>query len=300
MSITTGALTQMLANQLSTQEGSISQLQTQIATGKQLNLPSDNPSAVTQVLALSSQASQLSSWQANASTASSWLNTASSTANEVLQEMQSAQTLLLQAANQGVQNSSSYQALGRQLQGVVSNLLTLSNTQFEGRAIFSGTSASLQAYDSSGNYLGNSDVPTVVVGPGQGVGETVGLSVPGTSMFGAGASNVFATLTAAANALLSGTPTSAQISTSLTALGANISAAQQSSATLGTSALRVNDVSSALATQIANIQANQANLQDVNVTSVTTQLNEEMTNYQAALWAASRAIPETLQQFIAP
>ena len=300
MSITTGALTQMLANQLSVQEGSISRLQTQIATGQQLNSPSDNPTAVTQVLALSSQASQLTSWQSNAATATSWLNAASSTANEVLQAMQSASTLLLQASNQGVQNSSSYQAIGRQLQGVVSNLLDLSNTQFEDRAMFAGTSASMVAYDSSGNYLGNGDPPTIVVGPGSGVGQTTVLSVPGTSLFGAGASSVFNVLSTVASALLSGTPTSPQISSAISGLNSNISAAEQQSAVLGSSSLAVTAASSAITTQLADVQANQANLQDLNVTTATTQLNEEMTNYQAALWAASRAIPETLQQFIAP
>ncbi len=298
MSITTDALTQMLANQLSNQENNLSQLQTQIATGKQLNRPSDNPTAVTQVMALSSQASQMMSWQSNLSMATSWLNAVSSTSNDVMQAMQSAETLLLQAANQGVQNPSSYQAMGKQLQGIVANLVDLSNTQFDGRAMFAGTSASMQAYDSSGNFLGNNDVPTVVIGPGQGSGQTVGLSVPGTSLFGVGTSNVFNVLTTVANALLSGTPTSSQISSALNGIKSNISTAEQASAILGTSALTVNSVSSALTAQITSIQANQANLQDLNVTTATTQLNEDMTNYQAALWAASKAIPETLQQFI--
>ncbi len=298
MSITTDALTQMLANQLSNQENNLSQLQTQIATGKQLNRPSDNPTAVTQVMALSSQASQMMSWQSNLSMATSWLNAVSSTSNDVIQAMQSAETLLLQAANQGVQNPSSYQAMGKQLQGIVANLVDLSNTQFDGRAMFAGTSASMQAYDSSGNFLGNNDVPTVVIGPGQGSGQTVGLSVPGTSLFGVGTSNVFNVLTTVANALLSGTPTSSQISSALNGIKSNISTAEQASAILGTSALTVNSVSSALTAQITSIQANQANLQDLNVTTATTQLNEDMTNYQAALWAASKAIPETLQQFI--
>ena len=300
MSITTAALTQMLSNQLSSQENSISQLQTQLASGQQLNLPSDNPAAVTQVLGLSSQASQLTSWQSNAALASTWLSTATSTANDIIESMQSAHTLLLQAANQGAQNSTSYQAIGSQLRGVISNLLSLSNTQFEGRPLFGGTSASAQAYDSSGNYLGNTDVPTVVLGPGPGVGHTVGISVPGPSMFGAGASNVFASLTAVATALQTGAPTTAEISTALTALDANLAIAQQASAIMGTASEQVSGISTALTAQLSNVQANQANLLDINVASTTTQLNAEMANYQAALWAASRAIPETLQQFIAP
>jgi flagellar hook-associated protein 3 FlgL len=300
VTVSTLALAQTLTGQLSSQETSIAQLQQQLATGKALNQPSDNPAAVTQVLALSGQASQLTSWQTNADTASSWLGTANETANSALESMQSAQSLLLQSLNQGAQDPTTYEALGDQLQGVISNLLSLSNTQYEGRPIFAGTSASPQAYDTSGNYLGNGDVPTVVIGPGSGAGQTVGLSVPGTTIFGVGAANVFATLSAAVTALSSGAPTSANLSAALTALNANISTAQQASAILGDSSQQVASASSSLTTQIASVQSDQADLEDVNIATVTTQLDSEMTNYQAALWAASQAIPETLVKFVAP
>jgi flagellar hook-associated protein 3 FlgL len=298
MNISETALTSTLSSQLSAQQDSISQLEEQLSSGQSLNLPSDNPAAVTQVLALSSQASQITSWQSNASTASSWLATATSTANSALESMQSAQSLLLQAANQGANDPATYQAIGTQLQGVVSNLLALSNTQYEGRAIFAGTSASPQAYDASGNYLGNSDAPTVVIGQGAGSGQSVNMSVTGTTMFGTGASNVFATLQAAATALSSGTPTSAQISTAMTALSANTAAAQQASAILGSTSQEVSSTTATLTTQLASVQSNQANLEDVNVATATTQLDSEMTNYQAALWAASQSIPETLVKFL--
>jgi flagellar hook-associated protein 3 FlgL len=294
------ALAQTLTDQLSAQESSIAQLQQQLATGHVLNQPSDDPAAVTQVLSLSSQGSQLTSWQANAETATSWLGTANDTANSALNAMQSAQSLLLQSLNQGAQDPSTYEALGDQLQGVISNLVSLSNTQYEGRPIFGGTSASPQAYDASGNYLGNTDAPTVVIGPGSGSGQTVDLSVPGTSMFGVGAANVFATLSAAATALSSGAPTSTELSTALGALGTNIATAQQASAVLGDASQQVASVSSSLTAQIASVQSDQANLEDMNVATVTTQLDSETTNYQAALWAASQAIPETLVKFIAP
>ena len=68
----------------------------------------------------------------------------------------------------------------------------------------------------------------------------------------------------------------------------------------GTPRSRWRASSSSLTTQIASVQTDQADLQDVNIATVTTQLDSEMTNYQAALWAASQAIPETLVKFVAP
>jgi flagellar hook-associated protein 3 FlgL len=294
------AFTQTLINQLSSQSNSIAQLQEQIASGQALNQPSDNPAAVTQVLALSSQVGQLTSWQNNSDTATSWLSTANSTANSVLESLQTAQTLLLQASNEGAQDATTFQALGSQINGIVSNLTSLANTQFEGRAIFAGTSASPNAYDVAGNYLGNADTPTVVIGPGQGAGQTVALSVPGTALFGTGAANIFATLSTVATALLSGTPSATTISNAMTALSSNISTAQQASAVLGNSSEAVSNVTATLTNQITNVQASQANLEDVNIATATTQLQSETTNYQAALWAAAQALPETLMKFIVP
>jgi flagellar hook-associated protein 3 FlgL len=300
MTISDVALTQALTAQLSAQQTNIDQLEDQLSSGQALNLPSDDPSAVTQVLALSSQASQLTSWQSNASAATSWLGTANNAANSVLDTMQSAQTVLLQALNQGTQDSSTYQALGQQLQGVVSNLIALANTQYEGRAIFAGTSASPQAYDAAGNYLGNGDSPTVVIGPGSGSGQSVDLSVPGTAMFGSGASSVFTTLSAAATALLSGTPTTAQLTAAVDGLDTAISTAQQASEVLGNASQEAASATSSLTTQISSIQSSQAELEDVNVATTTTQLDTELSNYQAALWATSQAVPETLVKFISP
>lgn len=298
MFIASDAFIQTLTRELNQQTSNISDLQLQLATGQALNRASDNPAAVTQVLALSSQATQLTSWQNNVQTATSWLGIANSTANGILSTLQSARTLLLQAMNSGVQSSSTYQALGTQLQGVSNNLLSLSNTQYADRAIFAGTSASLQAYDGSGNYLGNADASTVVIGPGPGVGETVNLSVPGTALFGSGASNAFATLSGAVSALASGAPPPSSISNALTALDAVIAGAQQASAVLGQSSQMVTSAAASLATEIATIQSSRANLENVNVAGVTTQLTLETTDYQAALWATSKAVPETLVNFL--
>ena len=177
-------LSQAITQQLNQQELSIANLEEQVSSGRSLNKPSDNPAAVTQVLQLSSQASQLSNWQANAQTATSWLGMGNNALNSALNDMQSPRTLILQALNQGTQDATTYQAAAQQLQGINADLLSTANTQYEGRPIFAGTSASSQAYDASGNYLGNTDTPNVVIGSGPGAGQTAALSVPGPQSSG--------------------------------------------------------------------------------------------------------------------
>ena len=117
-------LSQAITQQLNQQEPSIANLEEQVSSGRSLNKPSDNPAAVTQVLQLSSQASQLSNWQANTQTATSWLGMGNDALNSALNDMQSARTLILQALNQGTQNATTYQAAAQQLQGINADLLS--------------------------------------------------------------------------------------------------------------------------------------------------------------------------------
>jgi flagellin-like hook-associated protein FlgL len=98
---------------------------------------------------------------------------------------------------------------------------------------------------------------------------------------------------------MTGTPTAAQISTAITALGGNIASAQQASVVLGNATQQSSMANASLTTQLSNVQANSANLKDVNIAQATSQLGLDTTSYQAALWAASQAIPETLMKFIA-
>ena len=63
------------------------------------------------------QASQLTNWQANTQTATSWLGMGNDAVNSVLDDMQSAQTLILQALNQGPKTPPTYQADRQQLPG---------------------------------------------------------------------------------------------------------------------------------------------------------------------------------------
>ncbi len=298
MALSSDALIATLSGQLTAQAANIAELQMQLGSGQVLTQPSDNPAAVTQVLALSSQAAQLTSWQSNVDLATSWLGVANGAANSALASMQSARSLLLQAINQGTQNATGYEALGTQLGGVAANLLSLANTQFAGRAVFAGTSASPEAYDASGTFLGTTQSPSVIVGPGAGAGQSLAVSVPGTALFGTGAANVFATLSSAVSALSSGAPSAASLSSALNALDSVIAGAQGASAVLGESSQRASSAAAALTTQIASVQASQASLENVNVATATTQLSLETTSYQAALWAASQAIPETLVKFL--
>lgn len=297
MRISDVAFTNTLVGQIGNQESAITALEGQLGSGRAITQPSDNPTGTVSALALQSQISQVGSWQSNLATASSWLGLANSTANSVVDSLQQARTLVLQAANQGAQSPATYSAIAQQISGIASNLVSLANTNYAGRPIFAGTSTAAAAYSGAGSsvaYQGNTSAPSLVVGAGQ----TLEQSVTGPTLFGAGSASAFQTLAKVGRDLSSGSPSSAALQSDLTALDANISQATSGAAVLGNLAEQASSLTTALASQSTSLQGELGTLVSVNVPQVATQLKSEMTTYQAALWAASQAVPPSLVQYL--
>ncbi|HUZ21472.1 MAG TPA: hypothetical protein VMU75_12950 [Acidimicrobiales bacterium] len=296
MRVADTTLTDTLAGQLNAQQGTIANLDAQLSSGVALQKPSDNPIAVVDTIGYERQISQLGATTSAASTASSWLGIANQTANSVLNNLQSVRTLVLQALNSGSQTAQSYSAIATQIQGQAQSLLGLANTTYAGTAIFSGTAGGSSAYTSAGTYQGNTTPFTIDLGNGQ----KVAASVPGTQLFGSSPSDVFTTLKQIVTDLggAPGGTTETNLQTDLNALNANITQATSASASLGEAAQQVQTVQSSASATSTQVQTILSNTRDVNVAQVTTQLQADLANYQAALYASSQAVPETLAAFL--
>lgn len=298
MRIADASFSQSLIDQIGDQQTVITGLQNQLASGQSITRPSDNPDGVVQALTLQSDVARTTAWQQNLNHATSWLGLANATANSVIQGLQQARTLILQAMNQGTQTASTETAIAEQLQGIAQNLTGLANTSFAGRPIFAGNANVQAAYDSAGNYLGDSNTPTVPVGAGPSPGTMLATSVTGPQLFGTGAASVFSTLATTVGHLTSGSPTMANLRADLSALDANMAQATGAAATLGNLSQQATGLQSATASQLTELQGQLGALVSVNVPKVATELQNDMTNYQAGLWAASKAVPPSLVEYL--
>jgi len=299
MRITDLSLTTQLSNSLQSQEQTINTLDNQLASGTTLLTPSSNPIAVSNVLGYQNQLSQINSQQANVTTAQSWLGLANSAATQTVSTMQQIRTILLQALNVGVNNSQTYNSMAQQIQGTTQQLLGLANTSYGQTQIFAGTALVNQAFSSSGTYNGNSTPFTVDVGSG----SPVAVSVPGDQLFGGGTSGVQSIFTTIKNIVtnLQAGPGSASYSglqADMTALNTNLSQAEIAADTIGESTQQVNAASTSNQNTSTELQTAISNLAAVNIANVSPTLQADMTSYQAALYAVSKAVPETLAQFI--
>lgn len=292
------SLSDSLTGQLEAQQSQITTLDQELSSGIALQNPASNPVAVTDTLAYQQQISQLQAVQNSASTASSMLGVANGAANSVINTLDSVHTLVLQALSSGSQNSQTYTSISEQIQGQIQSLLGLANTTYAGTPVFAGTAAGTQAYDSSGNYLGNNTAFTIQLGT-----QRVNATVPGTQLFGGGTTgtqNLFTTLQNIVTDLANGPSATAQtnLSNDLNDLNANVTQAQTAAATLGEASQEVAAVQTATSTTSTQIQNVLADTEDTNVASVSTELQQDLTSYQAALYAVSQTVPETLATYL--
>jgi flagellar hook-associated protein 3 FlgL len=279
-------------------------LQAQMSSGTKLQLPSDDPSATSDVMRLNASARQLDQFGRNASDGTSWLTTIDTALSSTTTALQRARDLTVQGGN-GAYGATSRQALATEIAGIRDDLLKQANTTFLGRTVFAGTSNTGAAYtvgtDASGNptYTFNG-VTGSSVQRQVGTDTQVRVDSDGSTVFGAvdpatGAySTVFATLDQIASTLnAGGDPTKY-----LSQLDGHLNAVTNEAASIG-SRQRVLDASTAdLTSASQTVKTQTSGLQDIDLAEVIMQLKSQEVAYQGALGATGRVLQPTLMDFL--
>lgn len=180
---------------------------TQMATGKSIILPSDDPIAATRITQLNRQQSAISQYQDNIDTASAGLSQQESILDGVNNDLLSVRDDLLQAAN-GTNTADSLASLGQDIQSLTTSMVAALNYQDEdGHYVFGGTvndQPPIVAVDDDGDgvtdsysYQGNSNHREATVSNGVEVDTNVAVS----DFFGSNL-DVLNTLTSLSNELM--------------------------------------------------------------------------------------------------
>src|SRR3954451_696293 len=102
----------------------IADLQNQASTGKKLNKPSDSPVGIGESLSIRSALSRNAQLSTNIDDAEGWLGTAGSTLGAVGTQLQTINTLVLQAANAGT-DQNAREAIANQIDQLRQSILGL-------------------------------------------------------------------------------------------------------------------------------------------------------------------------------
>ena len=182
----------------------------QLASGRSVNQLSDNPAAVAALVGNHHQASQDDQFLQNISTLQSKFQVADSTMSNVVTALTRAVSLGTEGAN-GTLNASDRQAIAGEVQGLITQVLGLANTTYQGTFLFAGTAITTKPFTQSGaavTYNGNSNTTSVQLS----TGNSIGGNVPGDQLFLNAAGSVFGALQNLNTALLSGSNIPAAVS----------------------------------------------------------------------------------------
>jgi flagellar hook-associated protein 3 FlgL len=260
------------------------QLTAELSSGVSINSLSQNPVASGENVLLLNQIQQDDSFTQSSNLVTGQLQVADSTLGSVVSQLTQAISLAT-SANNGTMNSSDVQSISSQISGILDEVQSLANTNYQGQYIFAGGQTSTTPFTTSAatspavtTYNGDEDV-NYLQSPN---GQKIQLNVPGDQIFAASGSNsVFGALNNLVADYASGTVNTAQSVSDTEALSTALNYVSQQRVTIDNSITQITAASDTVTSEQTQLTAAQTNLMQADVAQVSTQLSLSETQQTA-------------------
>lgn len=269
----------------------------ELATGRRVNMPSDDPAAAAADIQNQALQSHTDQYLQNTSSLEGLFQTADSTLASVVTALNQAVSLGVQGGNSDL-SPSDLQAIAQQVQGIQSQVVSLANVSYEGNFVFAGTATNTKPFvldstqPSGVRYNGNAGVNNTEIADGR----TIQSNVPGTQLFQGGSGNVMASLTQLISALQSGNTTN--IGNATTQVSSALSYLSQQRVFYGNAVNQLTANQTFLQTEKVNLQSQENSLVGADMATAATQLTQAETAHSAALAAIAKVIPQSLLDYL--
>lgn len=276
----------------------MSALQSQLSSGKRVNVASDDPAVANDMLRLRGEQAALSRQQRSVADADAWLSTVDNALAGTSAGLRNARDLLVRSGS-GALGDQAREAIATELVGVRDALLDQANTSYLGRQVFAGTSADpafdRTTYAYSGVPAGApAGTATPPVERQISAGSTVRVDSDGATVFGVGDDSVFKLLDEAVATLRAGGDATAY----LDALDTHISAVTTEMSAVGARHARVLEAKEAVADSQATMKSRLSAVEDVDLAEALLDLQMQEVAYQGALGATAKVLQPTLLDFL--
>lgn len=156
-----------------------------VATGKRIYNLSDDPVGLVQALNIRSNLSNIDQLGRNITLGNSWLAASESALNYVHDLISEAKDLSVQMAT-ATAGQAQRATSANNVQNILEEIVSLANTQTNGRYVFSGSKTDAAPFSPDGTYTGNNSPFSIGIGRG----KTFAVGNDGNAVFG----NIFTTL----------------------------------------------------------------------------------------------------------
>jgi flagellar hook-associated protein 3 FlgL len=273
-----------LTGALNQSSSMINNLTSELSSGLSVQSLQDNPVAVAQSTLLASQIDQTDTFVQSGSGEASMMQVADSTLGDVVTQVTQALSLAVEGSN-GTQNAADNASVAQSLSGILSEVVSLANTSYQGQYLFSGSQGSVQPFTlnttttpPTATYAGDTNVQFIEV-PG---GQKLQINLPGSSVFGSGATGIVGALSQLIGDISGGAST-ASITTDTAALNTALGQLSDQRSTLDSSLSRLNSATTFAQTTESQLEVAQGGLVSANPEIVATQLSSAETQHQALL-----------------
>jgi flagellar hook-associated protein 3 FlgL len=302
MQIGTSQFYQSQINSMTDMQTSIGQTQEQISSGKQIQLPSDNPVDYSKIQTLKLAASNLTQYKKNISVAQQSLNLESTALNQFSTLLTRLKELSIQGQND-TNNPADRQAIAAEMSQISDQIQSLGNsTDSNGDYIFGGTRSGTQPFTSEPNggiqYNGDDGRRNVTIGTGLSTpissnGQEVFMMIPSTTS-GGSVKSIYSIINKAISDLKSGnSPTDS--GSDLQAAIDHVSVYQTIN---GARMNKVNNTQSNIETELTDNQSEQSTLADTDVAAAATKLTQQSLDLSASQAAFAKITQLSLFNYL--
>jgi flagellar hook-associated protein 3 FlgL len=279
-------------NNLQSNLSRIQQNQARLSSGRQLSTPSDDPGGTGAALQQRAEIARATQLSRNASDGLGWLETADSSLDDVGNVLQRVRELLVQANSTGTLSPSGAEAIATEMEAIREQLLSLSNTQYLGRPIFGGTTASPHAYDTAtGTFSGDRNPVDRAVRPG----STIQVNVTGPEVFGEDGDDVFSFLASVASNLRSDW---SALPGDLAAVDGHLRRVWDARSVVGARYAQLETMRDRTDQDLLLLRERLSEIEDIDLPATIVDLQLQEVAYQAALSATARSVQPSLLDFL--
>ncbi|WP_338540817.1 flagellar hook-associated protein FlgL [Paenibacillus tundrae] len=305
MRITNNMLSSQLLLNLNRNAQQMNNTQTQLATGRKINKPSDDPVGITYSLRYRAELSSNEQYQKNVDSAVSWLEFNDTVLNQAGSVLQRLRELTVQGATD-TNPQSALDSINEEVKQLKGQLIDVANSKLNGKYIFNGETYDAKPYDFPTNADGSLDTTnaaSIVTDKGKInfiVGESVQLpiNVNGNEVFGfdTEGDHLFVTVDNIIQALASGN--TKELSNQLENIDTRMNKMLAIRAEIGAKTNRVDLMTGRLTDLEINLTDMQAKVEDADVAEVMMKAKIQENIYNASLSAGAKIISPSLVDFL--
>ena len=290
MRITSEVMVTRSLDRLQTRLQQYERTQSELATGRRILKPSDDPSGSRRASSLTGAMQGAEQHLRNIDDANGWISSADSQLQSGLTRLHRAREIATRGSSDTTPAERS--ALATEVEQIREELEGIANTQYRGRPLFGGFTDGNAVQPDGGAWATNGDGDQIMRRVSD--SETVRVNVTAGEWLGEGDDNALAQLDELAAALRAGEPITGRI----TGLEAASDRVADSLAVLGASANRISSAEMRAQDLLQTMRTELSGVQDVDLAQGIMELQIQQVAYEATLSALGQSLPPNLGAFL--